>query len=478
MRSEKKFVFLFLVLWTTACTPRPQVLRVGVLNAPMSLQSWKIRDAVSTLIGRQMHRGLLQLGSASTSPEGFAAKSWRFSDDLKTISFDIDTSKFFSDGTPLTCDAVKESFERLIGHSKETSIQFPPRTVFRCQTSNTFTMTFAEAIPASLFDILGSSVTAITKADGIVGLGPYALEKNEEKKVVLRRQFGGGPHMIEFHVGDADFLVDHFKKGELDDILYLGFFQPVDLPCQKIRGLASSSFWMNINAATWKFREKKYRKAVQTLFAFAAREKKTFAAENPVNSLIPYGVPGYFDETDLLSFQQKDFAQSQKTLLAATKRFGRVHLELRESNRKVYNWDELLTFIDPQKKIFDIKFLSNTDYFKRYYQHQISVSFLGANVSRNDPFEVLSFFRSADPVNPAGIQTQVIDRISERASRTPKLDELRALSMQANRWIIEEGYVAPLFSKRFEGCVRENLTGYNLSPMGPLLMSYAEVRIK
>ena len=53
-------------------------------------------------------------GKGSTEVEGDLASGWKASDDQKEWTFILKKDAKFADGTPVTADAVKQSFERLL----------------------------------------------------------------------------------------------------------------------------------------------------------------------------------------------------------------------------------------------------------------------------------------------------------------------------------------------------------------------------
>lgn len=64
-------------------------------------------------------------GKGSTDVEGELAESWQVSDDGKTRTFTLHKSMQFADGSPVTAEAVKLSFERLMRIKQGPSEAFP-----------------------------------------------------------------------------------------------------------------------------------------------------------------------------------------------------------------------------------------------------------------------------------------------------------------------------------------------------------------
>jgi ABC-type transport system substrate-binding protein len=475
MRNTLIFTIILSVL-LSACT-EINLLKVGVLNKPYSLQSWKIRDGVSTLIGNQIHRGLIRIDPSSGATIPSIAKSWKITPPEGKITFTLDDKALFSDNTKITCADVKKSFERLVALKDETSFTFPKDITFLCDEQLIFSMKMT-TIPAMLFDILASPAAAISKADGITGAGPYAVTTQGDNEIVLKKIRGSGPNQISFQIGDQKTLIARFKEHQIDDLLYLGLFLDVkDNNCQILEGLAPTVFWFGINSRIPIFKSIENRKSIQELLDAGVEATGIFSGENRVRGLMPYGMIVGRGVSSTDEFEKK----LSKLILNATalvSKYGKIDFFLRESHQEAFNWKILFDKIDPEQKIFNFKFFNNSDFFKCYYDKKIPVFFIGANITRNDPFEVLSFFRKKDYVNPSGVTHDRIDSLMNKSNQAESYDEIRQFAKESSDWIINNGYAAPLYSKRFRGCVSRSLKGYQISPLGPLAIDYSLIERK
>lgn len=455
-------------------TTKKETVRIGVLNKPHSLQSWKIRDGVSTLIGNQIHRGLVRVdpNSGAFTPE--IAKSWKVDSKAGTVLFDLNLSRLFSDGTPIDCNAVKLSFEKLTALGGNTSSVFPSESKFSCLDQKNFEVSL-KVIPALFFDIVASPIAAIQKADGLVGAGPYKIEVQSDEKITLTRVYGNGPSTLEFIVGNHTALIEKFKQGQIDDLTYLGLFTDVTLPtCQMIEGISPTVFWFGFNAREKIFESVENRRIIQRLIYLGTVKTQIFSAENKVEGLIPFGVSG---NRNLASVQDVD-GELKKSQIAVAKliaKFGKLSFVLRDIQKNTFEWGNFFQAIDPSSSIFDQSFLSNEAFFEKYYKKEVPVFFVGANITRNDPFEVLSFFRKNDFVNLSGVKLSVVDDLMKRSAYADGSDQVKAFAKEAADWIVDQGYAIPLFSKRFHGCISPSITGYKLSPLGPLSTDYSSV---
>lgn len=471
-------IYAFICCLLFSCTSaRKEVVRIGVLNKPHSLQSWKIRDGVSTMIGNQIHRGLLRVdpNSGAFIPE--IAKNWKVDSKAGTVIFELDLSRKFSDGSPIDCNAVKLSFEKLTGLGGDTSSVLPSEAAFACLDNGHFQI-LVKVVPALLFDIVASPIAAIQKNDGLIGAGPYKLKIQTDQRIELTRVYGAGPNTLEFIVGNHKDLIDQFEQGRIDDLTYLGLFTDVMLPgCHMIEGISPTVFWFGLNSREKIFVFIENRRVIQRLIFLGTLKTQIFSSENKVEGLIPFGVSG---SRNLASVQDVD-AELQKSQQASqnlVKKYGKISFVLRDIQKSTFDWAKFFNALDPNRTIFDTTFLSNALFFEKYYKKEIPVFFVGANITRNDPFEVLSFFRKNDFVNLSGVKEGVVDNLMQSSAYADSSEKVKAFAKQAGDWVVDQGYAIPLFSKRFHGCISPALSGYRLSPLGPLSTDYSVIERK
>ena len=473
----KTFIFCAMLLPLLSSCSEVELLRVGILNKPLSLQSWKIRDGVSTVIGNQIHRGLIRTDPSSGATIPSIAKSWEISPKEGNVSFLLDETAKFSDNTPLNCLDAKRSFDRIISLKEETSFKFPEGTKVTCDGTNRLILTLTP-IPAMLFDVLASPAAAISKDDGITGAGPYRVIHQDETEILLERVQGKGPKKISFQIADHKTLISRFKDKKIDDLIYLGLFLDVNEPeCQVLEGLSPTVFWFGLNSRVPIFKTEFNRKIIQSLIDTGVEVTEIFSKENRVKGLMPYGmtIGRTVASTDALA---QRLVELRNKAIALTRYDGKINFYLREIQHDAFEWDLLFNKIDPDKLIFNFRFLNNSDFFKAYYEKKVPAFFVGANITRNDPFEVLSYFRKNDFVNLSGINSDEIDKLMTRSYQAETYEEIRTYAKQSSDWVIQKGYAIPLYSKRFRGCTSNKLKGYHLSPLGPLTIDYSLIERK
>ena len=96
-----------------AQTP-PNVLVVGQIAEPKSLDPHAVTAVNDFRILMNVYDGLVRYKDGTLETEPALAKSWAISDDGKTYSFKLRDGIKFHDGSPLTADAVKFNFDRML----------------------------------------------------------------------------------------------------------------------------------------------------------------------------------------------------------------------------------------------------------------------------------------------------------------------------------------------------------------------------
>ena len=97
----------------SAQTP-PNVLLVGQIAEPKSLDPHTVTAVNDFRILMNIYEGLVRYKDGTLEVEPALAESWEISDDGKTYTFDLRDGVTFHDGTPLTAEAVKFNFDRML----------------------------------------------------------------------------------------------------------------------------------------------------------------------------------------------------------------------------------------------------------------------------------------------------------------------------------------------------------------------------
>ena len=143
----------------------------------------------------QIYATLLQNSPDGTEIRPWLAESWEMNADATEYTFKLHDNAAFCDGTPITADDVKFSFDRVLQEDSQVSWQFPASPVTEVIDPHTIKITLAHpnVAFASYLTLWGSSILskAHTEAVGDVGVaeaplgsGPFCLASWEKGQTV------------------------------------------------------------------------------------------------------------------------------------------------------------------------------------------------------------------------------------------------------------------------------------------------------
>ncbi|MGO3911163.1 ABC transporter substrate-binding protein, partial [Huaxiibacter chinensis] len=107
-----------------AAVPK-DMLVIGKAADPQTLDPAVTIDNNDWTVTYPSYQRLVQYKPGTTDVEGDLATGWKASEDQKEWTFTLKNNAMFADGTPVTADAVKQSFERLLKISQGPAEAFP-----------------------------------------------------------------------------------------------------------------------------------------------------------------------------------------------------------------------------------------------------------------------------------------------------------------------------------------------------------------
>ncbi len=190
---------LAVLLTGTALTATAQTPTEGgtlTVARPADVVSWDPKftnDNDSLWAQGQIYATLLQNSPDGTQTNPWLAESWEINADSSVYTFKLRTDAAFCDGTPITADDVKYSFDRAVAPDSGVSWQFPsdPKVEVIDPQTVQITLSRPNVAFASYLTLWGSSI--LSKA--------YAESVGEE--VMAEQPLGSGP-----------FCLDSWSKGE------------------------------------------------------------------------------------------------------------------------------------------------------------------------------------------------------------------------------------------------------------------------
>ncbi|HXH64114.1 MAG TPA: ABC transporter substrate-binding protein, partial [Mariprofundaceae bacterium] len=244
-----------LALMIAGCAQgRPQAgeMRIGLAQAPMTLDPRYATDAASVRVQELVHRGLVRLDDRFM-PQPDVARSWDHPTPLLWI-FHLRPGIRFHDGTPLTSRDAAATLDAILDASKASPLRSGFAAIQSIEPSDPMTLKIVLSHPdASLLTRLAVGILPASLARGpqlarsTIGCGPFRFRAWDANGLILDRvdvdpQPGSVQHIRFIEVKDPVTRCLKLVNGELDLI-------ENDLPPRLLPYLASHKDRVTLQSA-------------------------------------------------------------------------------------------------------------------------------------------------------------------------------------------------------------------------------------
>jgi peptide/nickel transport system substrate-binding protein len=185
-------VLLFLVAGASGCRSAApgEALVVALEAMPENLDPRFSTDAASSRIGDLLFRSLTRPGP-NEEPLPDLASSWRF-EDSRTVVFELRSDATFSDGSPLTAEDVRATYESILDPAMASPKRALLEVIEAIETPATHTVRFRlKETHAPFFEATRIGILSRAFLEGrtrdLLGSGPFRLaEVVPGREIVLR----------------------------------------------------------------------------------------------------------------------------------------------------------------------------------------------------------------------------------------------------------------------------------------------------
>jgi ABC-type transport system substrate-binding protein len=480
---------------------------------PSTLDPALVGDVGSAFIVRQIFSGLTRLDNAlAVQPD--LAESWKISDDGLTYTFTLRENAQFADGRPITSADVVYSLERA---SDPKLAKFLPAATY-------------------LSDIVGVREKLAGKADHIAGLSAiddrsvkisidspksYFLSKlsHTTSFVVDRKAVeadsngnwtenpnGSGPFVIEQWDHDQLLLLKrnvHFYRDlpKLDRVRFLigaaasnamvlyeqGDIDVTDVPTYALARVQDTSnalskellrvpqlsvYYLGLNVTMPPFDDPKVRQAFALLIDRAKLAEVTLdGAAEAARGVLPPGMPGYDPQ---LPEVKADIAKA-KALLAESRYGGADKLP---PIAAYGSWAGTLSKVAKELGItVEVRgYEDYGDFLGALDQNQFQIYGSGWIADYPDPENFLDvLFRGGSGENHTGYDSAQVNELLSQAAVEKDEAKRSELYHQAERQILADAPVVPLYHDIAYTLVKPYVRGLTVTPMGILDLSTVEL---
>ena len=184
-------------------------------NDQARMVAWSVYDRLVTHGTKTLPNGALGYDATKFEPE--LAESWEVVDDGKTMVFKIRKDATFHDGSPVTAEDVRWSFERAIAAGGFPAVQMAAGSLtdakqFTAVDDHTFKITFDKANKLSLPDLAVPVPCVVNKKLALqhaTSADPYAIEWTQ------RNDAGGGAFKVQSWKPGDQLILDPLRRVEV-----------------------------------------------------------------------------------------------------------------------------------------------------------------------------------------------------------------------------------------------------------------------
>lgn len=490
-------------------------LRRGNYAEPETLDPHTATGLPEAQIFYDLYEGLMVRGPDGTAKPGLA-ESWTISPDGKTYTFRLRNDLKWSDGSPITAADAVFSFRRVVDPVQTqarnanylwpvrnakpiTEGRMPPDALGVTAPDDRTVVIELERPTAYLLKVLSYPMLAVLPAamegvgasffrpGSLVSSGPYRLaEYVPQGYVKLVRN----PHhraaaearidaVYFYPTENQDTELKRYRSGELHTTYTLPAAQ-IDWVRQNLPDhlrinpqLGTYYYAPNLTRSPWKD-DKRIAQALSMVIDRAAiTEKLTRGGEPPAYAFVPPDVPDYTPQAPAwAAWPMEKRVEVAKTLLAEAGYpdgrglevellFNTRELERRTAVGLAGMWQQRLgvrTVLTNQEwKVFlDTRRTKNFPGLSRQ-------GYIGAY---DDANVFLEWFRSdIGPENPAGYANPAFDALLDCAAEEPDPATRRGLLEQAERLLVEDYAVIPIYTYASKRLVNPRVKGWVDNPM-------------
>ncbi|MBY8875623.1 ABC transporter substrate-binding protein [Micromonospora sp. PLK6-60] len=244
------------------------------------------------------------------------ATEWKTSDDQLTWTFTLREGVKFSDGSPLTSQDVKYSFDRIVGEKLNNAYRFASVKSVAAPDPKTVVVTLSAPTPNLLANLGGFKGVAIVQKANIesgavktkpVGSGPFAVSaytSGDSVKLVRNDNYWGDKPKLDgvtfTFVKDPTVALQNLRGGEVQ---WTDNLPPQQVPSLKdggdleVQTTPSSDYWyLTLNQARKPYSDVNVRRAVAFALDPAAITKAAkFGLATTNQTAIPKGSAWYYE---------------------------------------------------------------------------------------------------------------------------------------------------------------------------------------
>lgn len=476
-----------------AAVPK-DILVIGKAADPQMLDPAVTIDNNDWTVTYPCYQRLIQYKGGSTDVEGDLAESWTQSDDGLTWTFKLKSGQKFADGSDVTADAVKVSFERLMAIGQGPAGAFPSDMRVSVIDPQTVQFKLSKTFAPFLFTLANDGASIINPAvlkahpenygrtwlaGHTAGSGPYMLTKWQKGQQLMLQpnpNYGGDkPNFKRVAVkiiGESSTRRLQLTRGDLDIA--------ENLPTDQLKALKAAGkvtvdsypsmrvTYLYVNNAKAPLDQTKLRQAISYAVDYQGIIKGTLnGAGEQMRGPIPKGMWGHDDSAHQYSY---DPAKAKSLYSEVANKPQQLTFLYSNSDP---NWEPIA--LATQANLADLGInvklekLANATMRERIGKGNYDLSIGNWSPDFADPFMYMNYWfessRKGLPGNRSFYHNDKVDALLKQAVQTTDQAKRTDLYKQAQKIVIDEAAYVYLFQKNYQVAMGNNVKGFTFNPM-------------
>ncbi|MGO0060262.1 ABC transporter substrate-binding protein [Brevibacillus fluminis] len=442
------------------------------------------------------YQRLVEYDGATSEVKPGLAKEWKVSDDGLKWTFTLQDGNTFADGTPVTADAVKFSFDRILNIKKGPYDVFSVIKEVKVDSPTSVTFVLSKNFPPFLSTLAanyGSIVNPKVKekeqngdlgqaflASNTMGSGAYELsewKKGEYFKLIANPKAKTQPALKTVYfkiIPDATAQRLQLEQGEVDIA--------EGIPVEQLKSLKESPaidliqkpslfvdiVYLNTSKGNPALKNPKVRQALSYAIdydALTSSVQEGFATQ--MRGPIPQGMWGHDDN----AMQYKHDVEKAKALLAEAGA-SNLTLDLLYSDNKPWWETEALTiqaFLADVGVKVNLKKIAYATAREMIDKGEFDLCLGVWSPDFADPFMFMNYWFDSNNFGLAGnrafYKNDKVDQLVRQAATTNNKDERTKLYQEAQKIVIDEAPYIYLYQKDYIVPISKKLKGFVYNPM-------------
>ncbi|EMH4162414.1 ABC transporter substrate-binding protein [Pluralibacter gergoviae] len=433
-------------------------------------------------------------GKGSTEVEGDLAESWQSSEDGKVWTFKLENGAAFDDGTPVTAEAVKLSFERLLRIKQGPSEAYPAGLKIDAIDPQTVRFTLSDPFAPFLYTLANDGASIINPAvlkshaaddargylaEHTAGSGAYMLQrwqKGQQIVLVPNPHFSGKkPSFKRVSVkiiSESSARRLQLEKGDLDiaDSLPVDQFAALkkqnDVAVYDYPALRVTYLYLNNSKAP--LNQPDLRRAVSWATDYKGMVSGILGGNGKqMRGPIPEGMWGY--DANAMQYSL-DLNKAKESLAKVADKPQSLSFLYSDNDP---NWEPIALSMQANLQSLGINVklekLANATMRERIGKGDYDIAIGNWSPDFADPYMFMNYWFESDkkglPGNRSFYANAQVDALLKQALSTSDQVERTKFYQQAQKKVIDDAAYVYLFQKNYQVGMNKSVKGYVFNPM-------------